>query len=70
MSNVRIQIFQDKEFAWRWRLTSGNNKIIADGSEGYSTKGNIRKAVARFQMLFEEMNQRGAIPVIWPKEKL
>jgi uncharacterized protein YegP (UPF0339 family) len=30
---------------WRWRMIAGNGKIVADGAEAYSTRGNARRAV-------------------------
>lgn len=35
------------EYEWRWRLRSRNNKIIADGGEGYSSKAKVRRAIIR-----------------------
>lgn len=32
---------------WYWRLRAANGEIIADGSEGYDSKGNAKKAVSR-----------------------
>jgi uncharacterized protein YegP (UPF0339 family) len=32
--------FKDEKNEWRWRLLAENNKIIADGAEGYTTLGN------------------------------
>lgn len=33
---------------WYWRLVAGNSKCIADGSEGYASKGNAKRAARRF----------------------
>lgn len=39
-----FQIFQDAKRDWRWRLKSGNRRIVAQ-SEGYTRKGDaIRSA--------------------------
>lgn len=32
---------------WYWRLRASNGKIVADGSEGYSSKSAAQKAVRR-----------------------
>lgn len=33
-----FNVFKDARGEWRWRLTSeGNNKIIADNSQGYNS---------------------------------
>lgn len=31
----KFQIYQDVRGEWRWRLLSGNSRIIADSGEGY-----------------------------------
>ena len=33
-----------KDGLWYWRLRAQNGKIIADGSEGYATRYNARRA--------------------------
>ena len=33
---------------WRWRLVSGNRKVMASG-EGYATKANAKRACKRMQ---------------------
>jgi hypothetical protein len=32
---------------WYWRLRAANGKIIADGSQGYASKSNAKRAVRR-----------------------
>lgn len=35
---------------WRWRMRDiDNGRIVADGSEGYASEGNVRRAVAMIQ---------------------
>lgn len=34
----RFEVFKDAKGEWRWRLRSGNNKIIATSGEGYKNK--------------------------------
>jgi hypothetical protein len=36
---------------WYWRLRTRNGKTIADGSEGYSSRSNVRRAVKRLLMI-------------------
>lgn len=38
---------------WRWRLIAGNGRIIADGGEGYSSKGKARDGFIRAMNLGE-----------------
>jgi uncharacterized protein YegP (UPF0339 family) len=33
-----FQVYQDAAGEWRWRLTAGNNRIIAESGEGYQHK--------------------------------
>jgi len=42
------ELYQDKADEWRWRLTSGGD-IIADSSEGYSSKSSAKEAIGRIQ---------------------
>jgi uncharacterized protein YegP (UPF0339 family) len=51
---MRIEIYQDKAKAYRWRLVSRNGRIIADGAEGYTKKHNAQRAVKRFLALLTE----------------
>lgn len=45
---ITFEIYQghDRQFYWRGR--SSNGMIVADGSEGYATRQNARRAVRRF----------------------
>jgi uncharacterized protein YegP (UPF0339 family) len=42
---MKFLIYQDVTLAWRWQLVSGNGQIMADSSEGYIDKTNVREAV-------------------------
>jgi hypothetical protein len=41
-----VQIW-DETPLWYWRLRAANGRIIADGSEGYASKSNAKRAVRR-----------------------
>ena len=43
----RVVFFKDRKGEWRWSLRGGNGLTVACSSEGYSTKGNARKAFRR-----------------------
>lgn len=43
--------YQGENELWYWRLLASNKKIIADGSEGYSSKSNIMRAVKKMKCL-------------------
>ena len=48
----RIEEYQDKAGQWRWRIRAGNGLIVADGSEGYASRRNVRRAwMATFQII-------------------
>lgn len=51
---MRIECYEDASGKWRWRLLAGNNKVIADGSEGYSSRGNMARAIKRLSEMFAE----------------
>lgn len=38
-------VYQDRANQWRWRLFAGNNRIIADSSEGYHNKQDCLHAI-------------------------
>ena len=35
---MKFHIYKDHKGEWRWRLKAANGKIVADSSEGYSSK--------------------------------
>jgi uncharacterized protein YegP (UPF0339 family) len=43
----RFEYYKGKNGDWYWRIRARNNRIIADGSEGYKTKAGVRKAMER-----------------------
>lgn len=43
---MTIQIYEDTQHLWRWRAVAHNGRIVADGSEGYDSESNVRRAVA------------------------
>jgi uncharacterized protein YegP (UPF0339 family) len=46
-SDATIERYEDRAGEWRWRLVHRNGNIIADGSEGYASKGNVTRAIER-----------------------
>lgn len=44
-----FDLFEDQSGEYRWRLVSSNGRIIADSGEGYSSKGNARRAIETVQ---------------------
>lgn len=43
--------YQGQDNQWYWRILASNKKIVADGSEGYSSKSNLLRAVKRLKCL-------------------
>jgi len=35
---MKFHVYKDTRGAWRWRLKAANGRVVADSSEGYSTK--------------------------------
>ncbi len=60
-SNATFQLFEDAEGKWRWRLHHDNGNIIADGSQGYSSKQKAKQGLESVQT-----NTTGA-PVVEPE---
>lgn len=42
---MTIHIYQDLAGGWRWRLVAKNGRIVADGAESYSSRGNVMRAL-------------------------
>ena len=46
---------------WYWHFQANNNKIIADGSEGYDSKSNVKRAITNVRSLLKEIGGGGGI---------
>lgn len=58
---MRFEAYPDAGGQWRWRLVANNGRIVADGAEGYATKGNYDDAKAgAWAVLAERMHVRDA----------
>jgi len=44
-----FEVYQDAADEWRWRLIHRNGNVLADSGEGYSSRSNARRAVARLR---------------------
>lgn len=52
---MRIEYYEGINGQWYWRLRIiRNGKIIADGAEGYASKSNVKRAVARIVKAISE----------------
>lgn len=56
---IEFVIYQDRKKEFRWRAIAANNKIIADGGEGYKTEWNCKRAVKRFIDLMHDFTHEG-----------
>jgi len=59
----KFEIYQGSDKLWYGRLKANNGRIVLDLSEGYASKGNVRKAVKRVKELVAE-----ATYSIWDEE--
>jgi uncharacterized protein YegP (UPF0339 family) len=46
-----LLFYQGEDSQWYWRMLASNKKVVADGSEGYSSKSNLLRAVKRLKCL-------------------
>jgi uncharacterized protein YegP (UPF0339 family) len=47
---MKFRIYQDQAKLFRWRLVANNGKILADSGEGYSSRGNSRRAATKLNI--------------------
>ena len=48
-SGATIEAYEDNAGTWRWRLRHDNGEVLGDGSEGYASKSNLKRAIGRVQ---------------------
>ena len=44
---MRTEFYKGADGKWYWRVKARNGEVIADGSEGYASLGNVKRAYAR-----------------------
>lgn len=44
MRRPKVEVYQDSESLWRWRLLASNGRVVADGGESYSRRADCIKA--------------------------
>lgn len=49
---MRIEIYQNHQGEWRWRLKARNGRILADSAEGYQQKAKCWKAITSIHRNF------------------
>lgn len=42
---LTFNIYQDQAGQYRWRLVAENGRIVADSSEGYVSKSNVKRII-------------------------
>lgn len=47
----KFAVKQGNDGLWYYHLLAGNGKIVMDGAEGYASKGNAERALARTVVL-------------------
>jgi uncharacterized protein YegP (UPF0339 family) len=64
---VTLEVYRGRGVQpWRWRLRARNGKIIADGAEGYATRGSVRRAAKRLVLVLRLGRVRGPVEVPGP----
>jgi len=48
-SQATVEVYEDAGGEFRWRLRHDNGNVLADGSEGYASKSNVRRALERLR---------------------
>lgn len=43
----RLEVYQDTQSQWRWRLRAANGRTIADSAEGYTRRWSALRAGLR-----------------------
>lgn len=52
MKPYRVEFYRDSRKLWRWRLIAPNNRNVANGSEGYASWRNARRAASKVGWVF------------------
>jgi uncharacterized protein YegP (UPF0339 family) len=47
---------------WYWRIRAANGRIVADGSEAYASRANVRRALNRLSSAFISIQHR--LPIV------
>lgn len=53
--SARVDVYEDEQGEWRWRLVDGNGRIVADSAEGYDSASNAERALDNVRATFEEV---------------
>ncbi len=51
---LKIKVYKDARGEFRWTALDGNNEVIADGAEGYSSERNLTLALKNVLAEFRE----------------
>lgn len=54
MRQATVEVYQDKQGYWRWRLKARNRRVIAESGEGYSARYKATQAVGRLLAMCED----------------
>lgn len=44
---IRIEVYEDKKHAWRYRRIAANGEITSVAGQGYASRGGARRAAKR-----------------------
>jgi uncharacterized protein YegP (UPF0339 family) len=59
MQRYRFEIVEGTDSLWYWRLRAGNNRIVADGAEGYASASNAIRAAKRLHKALRDSDLEG-----------
>jgi uncharacterized protein YegP (UPF0339 family) len=48
---MKVEFYEGTDGKWYWRIVASNGRVIADGSEGYHSESNAKRAFARVKKL-------------------
>jgi uncharacterized protein YegP (UPF0339 family) len=48
---AEFELYKDQAGEYRWRLQAGNNEIIADSAEGYSSRAGAQEGIRDVQRI-------------------
>lgn len=55
---MNFEVYKDKKNEWRWRLRTGNGKIVATSGESYKNKADCLHMINRIKNYRMEANIR------------
>lgn len=51
-NKMKFTLYQGARREYRWRLSAGNGRVIADSGEGYSRRANCERMIDKMKLAF------------------